>query len=471
MKWILFSVLCLSMLSAWAKKEETRFFGQNRSMTQWDGIDPDEFLNLNKWKYEQKLKDESPGWERALREQLLLNNMGRVLECVGRCRAHKGLGFNSLQFMSVLSKGDEVTTGENSYLWIYLFDGTLLRLSPESSVTMRELNIGVKENFLHVRLNAGNIYWHSRTESQFIEKDLRETDTQFLPLSFFEANDLAESEAVDNPEEDLFKFTLPDEPARKQTQRLNELIETNNSLTGQKRTFSYVVLPNTTLAGFDVHAEFIILAGSHSYIKQRQAVDVSMHDATDPTSLKLYYRGFENSRELTMRAGSWYIVDERGRNIDVHQPSSLFRMGEFITSYTPSIYVARELMLQRYSTFAFQEMSALKLAQEYGFRQWGSLAQKESDLSLRLEFLKEYTRKLETSNLNTAARFRERLKERGEPVPDSQYSARFFNQALVHYKRDREVRHHLMNVNDQSLNSTKKPLWHLLNSKKLELAR
>lgn len=463
------AMFCLGPLMAWASKEETRFLGQNRSMIQWSEIEPKDFLNLTKWQYDQKRKDESPEWERALRERLLVPDMGRVLECVGECRVHKGLGFNSLQFMSVVSKGDEVTTAENSYLWIMMFDGTMLRLSPESSITMRELNIGIKENFLHIRLNAGNIYWHSRSESEFVARELRETDTQFLPLPFYEANDSGQ-ELSDDSKDDLFQFTITDQPAMRQTQRLNQLINQNNNLTRQKKTYSYIVMPNTTLSGYDVNAEFIVLPASSSYIKQRLPNEIGLLEGQS-SALKLYYRGFENSRELTMRAGQWYEVDERGRNISPHEASSLFRMGEFITSHTPTIYVARELMMQKYSGFAFEDLSALQLAQNYGYRQWGSFDNPASDMSLRLEFLVEHTRKLETSNLNTAALFRERLKSRGESVEVYEYSARFFNQALVHYKRDSEVRHYLTRGKEETLNSTKKPLWRLLNSRKMELSK
>jgi hypothetical protein len=472
MKWFFLGLIFLTSFTAMSRDNEPRFFGQSRSMIEWQEVVPQDFLNFTKWKQDQAIKDQSPGWERALRERLLVPDMGRVIECVGECRAHKGLGFNSLQFMSVVSKGDEITTGENSYLWIYMFDGTLLRLSPESSLTMHELNIGTNENFLHVRLNAGNFYWHSRSENKFIARELRETDTQFLPLPFFDANDpgpaFADSE---DEEEDLFKFIVVDQPAYRQVKRLNQLISDNNLITRQKRTFSYIVMPNTTLSGYDVNAEFIVLAGGNTYAKKRKPQDIGLSEISNQSPLRLYYRGFENNRELIMRPGTWYSVDPRGRNIDVHQPSSLFRMGEFITSYTPTIYVARELMLQRYSRFAFAEISALRLAQDYGYRQWGSLSQPKSDLSRRLEFLKEYTRKLETSNLNTASLFRDRLRERGEIVSLPEYSARYFNRALVHYKRDQEVRHALTGRSEESLNSTKKPLWHSMQSRKLNQYR
>ena len=86
---------------------------------------------------------------------------------------------------------------------------------------------------------------------------------------------------------------------------------------------------------------------------------------------------------------------------------------------------------------------------------------KKSDLELRLEFLKEYFRRVETSNLLASGRFKERLEGRGEKSLTMTYGNYFFVNALNRYHSFGE------NMIDKSgdketgevLNSTTKLLW------------
>lgn len=460
MKWV--CLLVFLSLPAWSA-EELRFEGQGASLIRWDEIDPIEFLDLSQWKREQELKEAAPDWERALRERTLVTEMGRTIECVGDCRTYKGRSFNSLQFKSAVHAGDEVQTGVDSYLWIYLYDGTLVRLSPETSITLRELNIGTRENFVHIRINVGNVLWLTRTEASYQVRQSRETDSLFMPLDFYEANPPPKDPA---PAGDLWAQIQPDYPSQRQFERLNKLIEQNNGLTKGKRTYSFIVMPNGTIAGEGVQAEFIVLLGGATYFKHRNASELGLVESAQVPNISFLFRGYENKREFVIRPGQWYEIEPRGRSIETYTPPSLFGIGEYITSTIPTLLVARELMLEKYSSFAFTEMSALTLARQYGYRQWGELNRSGSDLAQRLGFLKEHTRRMETTNLLTAARFRERLQERGDEVPSTSYSARFFNQALVHFQRQREFEHSLTGQEQESLNSTQKTLWKRMHVKR-----
>jgi hypothetical protein len=463
---LLFMGLGILSLSLQALCSELRYYGQGRSLIQWDELDPKEFLDFTAWKLEQDLKERSPRWETVLRERSLTEVMGRALECSGQCRVYKGERFNSLRFRSALHQGDEVVTEGDSYLWIYFVDGTLMRLSPETSVTLKELNIGVAENFLHVRINSGNVLWLSRTENQYLEKDLRETDTLFLPLDFFEANPFVDvTPNQENGEEDLFASLKEPKLGLEQTKRLNTLIQVNNSLVNKKKTHSFAVMPNGTVYGVDMNAEFIVLLGDVSYVKQRSPADLSWKEGASASNLTFFFRGYENTRQTTIQSGQWYHVDVRGRTLEPHEPISLFGMGEFITSQIPTIYIARELLLNQYSRMAFEPISPLNLAQNHGYRQWGKISERGSDLNLRLEFLKEHTRRVETTNLLTATRFRERLESRGESLESMVYSNRFFSRALVDFRRNREVRHYLTGRREEILNSTQNPLWQRMHAK------
>lgn len=462
---ILITVLLAMAWPLGAQVSEVRYFGQGRSLINWQELDHNQFLDFTEWKLQQELRSQTPSWETVIRERALIELMGRALECVGECRVYKGEQFNSLRFKSALHQGDEVVTERDSYLWIYLMDGTLVRLSPETSITLKELNIGRQENFLHIRINSGNVLWLSRTESKYQEKDFRETDTLFLPLDFYEANSFTNQGEEEAETQDLFSLLIEKDGTKMQYDRLNRLIEFNNSLTNKKKTYSFAVMPNGTIFGPQLNMEFIVLLGGKSYFKQRSPQELGLEEGARALPLTFFYRGYENTRETAIQVGSWYEVDSRGRSIASHNPSHHFGMGEFITSNIPTFFVARELLLQLYSRFAYESLHPLVLAQEHGYRQWGRLDQEGSDLNLRLNFLKEHTRRVETTNLLTLGRFRERLMERGERLESMEYSPRYFQRALVEFQRNREVRHYLTGRPEEILNSTKKPLWHRMHAK------
>lgn len=452
------------MHSAWSSS--LNYQGQKRSLIEWDKIDADEWLSLTNWKIETALKDESPDWEKILRERRLVQLMGKALDCVGECRVYQGTKFNSVSFRSSLYQGDDIVTLKESYLWIYLMDGTMVRLSPESSITLREINIGTDEIMVQVRLNSGNILWLGRNQLPFEVTEGRETDTLFLSLSYYEAN--PELKMVDVNQADLFSWIEKDRTFEKQLERLNQLVEENNKIVNKKKSFAFLVMPNGSVFGEDIQAEFIILLGGESYIKSRLPEHMNQKtDSSNPSApLTFYYRGFENTREMTLAHDQWYEIEPRGRSISPYKAPSLFGIGEFITARIPSILIARELMMKEYSEFVFTEMSAYELAFNHGYRQWGSFKDASSDMSQRLNFLKEHTRRVETTQLLTSARFKDILEKRGEKMDSMTYSARFFNLALVDYNRKRETIFYTEGEAEEILNSTQKPLWKIMQSRR-----
>jgi hypothetical protein len=88
--------------------------------------------------------------------------------------------------------------------------------------------------------------------------------------------------------------------------------------------------------------------------------------------------------------------------------------------------VGRELLMQMYSNFVYQkDYDRLSLAKYEGFRLW-----EKTEMDLRLDFLKEYTRRIETTHLLSTTHFVERMKERGNTLASTEYSDIFFRKAL-----------------------------------------
>ena len=438
---------------------------QKNSVTKWDKLNYKKFLSLKEWKDESDERDQVPEWESIVRERNNREIVGRFFQCSGHCRVEHGAGFFNASYRSAIFEGDEVLTSGDSYAWIFLFDGTMVRLSPESSINFNEINIGKKENFLNARINAGNVLWLSRYESLFEEVNNRETDVLFFPLSMYEAQPIMDKRSYN--EDQLIESLEENKTVFNQYVNLNKLIASNNLFTLKKPTYAFIVAPNVTFMGHNPSLEIVSLLGGKTFFKNRSYTLLGLREDAEKdidkisNEILIQKRGFENSTLVPLENDKWMVMDEKGRNLEeANEHTYWLQMGEFITKYIPSIMVARELMLTKYSEFAFREkINPEKLAKNDGYRLWGSLknANQKDDLELRLDFLKEYFRRIETTNLLVLAHFSERLREKRELVKSMEYGNFFFIKALdKYYSFENYATDNDLNSN---LNSKSKVLW------------
>jgi len=440
---LLFFLILGPVVSAELKTRRLFYKGQNQSLIDWEGLDHS-WMDFRKWKLTLQYKEENPDWEVLMKNRQMREVLGRGIQCVGKCVLYRGVKSNNLHFRSLLIEGDEVKTGDDSYGWIFLLDGTLVRLSPNSSISLREINIGIDSIFFQVRINYGNILWLGRDIRPLKVENVPESDTVFLPLDFKESRPVILP--VSYSESDLFKaLKKPENYDRHQT-LLNRLIAENNLYIHNKPTYSFIVMPNGTFAGQNLQAEFIVLTGNESYLKKRTPDQLGLELEEDEEGLnkpaQFYYRGFDNKEVKDIETGIWYKVSPSGKEIDSvpKERNKNFWPGELLTGKITSILMARELLLRKYSTFMFEDLIDPHIfAEVHGYRLWGRMDDVyKEDLYRRLEFLKEYTRRIETNNFLVRGRFKKRLQKRGESLSEMQYSSKFFIKALKHYYRTRE---------------------------------
>lgn len=444
------------------KESKINFKGERASLINWEDVDEDKYLNFNQWKVDLKVKETEPLWRRNLQERRLRERMGYVLECVGICKNYRGVGFAKVDYLSTIREGDELQTGEDSYLWVFLFDGTLLRISPNSTITMKELNIGREENFVFIRVNAGNVLSWSRSGKEFVPQNFKETDPLFLPLSFLQAN--PETQNLKVKENDLFAYLEQSTNYLGKYERLNNLIKKNKEK--KKPTLYFFVMPNGTVFGRDLVAEFIVLTGNKSYFKLRNEEQVGLKEkAEKEETATFYFRGFNNTAEESLSEGKWYQIGAKGRVLQEYDDPRSFAIGEFVTKNIPTILVARELFYQKYSTFTQDKMDDQKLAENHGYRQWEPFSMEEGDMKLRLKFLIEYTRRAETTNLLAAEQFKKRLERRGEKWASSIYTREFYERAMGKFYNYRDGVS-ILSGTGETLNSEKKPYWKIIHGLK-----
>lgn len=440
-----------------AQEQKKDFKNQTQSVTPWGHIKADSFLSFQEWKNDTDLKAIYPDWQKILSERNLKEKVGNVFECVGVCRVDRGESFFNASHRTPVYEGDEFQTVGDSYAWIYLLDGTMVRLSPHSSITFNEFNIGVEKNFINARLNAGNILWLSRFESTYEEVNIRETDVLFFPLKTYEANPVTEIKPY--LEQDLLELIEESSTHLNHYKALNAVIEKNNPITRKKPTYAFLVMPNATVMGTSPSLEAVVLIGGKSFINNRSSATLGLTTQAS-SDLRIQLRGFDNKDLKAFTDDSWMVIDEKGRTLGIQEDVHLLGMGEFITKRIPSIMIGRELFLQEYSPFVFSEKpDPLVLARDYGYRLWN-----EKEMELRLSYLQEYFRRVETSNLLTSASFVRRLEARGDVIGAKgqvmEYGRHFFIRALNrYYTYEDDPRTKDYNPDLENLNSTQKLLW------------
>lgn len=140
--------------------------GQTYSLIPWSTLDPEEWLSIHNWRDEREIKDKNPDWKVRLRDDRQLELVGKIIKCSGECPVYRGVDGVLGQHLTRLVEGDELQTGKDSVAWVYLMDGTLLRVGPSSSVAMQEINWAKGEVFYHISLNRGHAYWHPRESGE-----------------------------------------------------------------------------------------------------------------------------------------------------------------------------------------------------------------------------------------------------------------------------------------------------------------
>ncbi|GAB4012106.1 MAG: hypothetical protein Fur0010_07630 [Bdellovibrio sp.] len=446
----------ITFCSAYATE---RFKGEKASIINWSKVRPEEWYDLGLWKKENEVKKLIPDWERNIRETSRTEMVGRVLECSGRCRIYRGLGYSSVQHLSAVFEGDEISTDNDGYLWLYLFDGTIVRLSPQSSMSLQEVNVAKDVIFYFARLNLGNMLWLTRKPAVYKPSPLKETDVLYFPLKLYEANYLEEVRLI--PDEDnLFGMIEEKSISLVQYSRLNKLMEERKDQK-LKTVATYLVLPNGTIWGKDLALEATVLTGKSSYFKLRSSTQLGQENIEYNRDVSFYFRGFENKGEERPEIGKWYEVGPKGREIQQYPLEQQFAVGEFVTSNIPSIYLAREFMMDRYGDFMHSVNDPVVLGNDYGFRLWTGF-EEGGELSKRVSFLKEFTRRIETTNLLSAEKLSKRMLERGEDIENLEYGPRFYERAINRYHIYKESMR-LINSDREPLNSELNPFWKRIN--------
>ena len=129
--------------------------------------------------------------------------------------------------------------------------------------------------------------------------------------------------------------------------------------------------------------------GSKAYFKRRTN--------DEGTSLLLQMRGY-SVRDLTdINELKWYEVAENGRNFSLAENDlGHLEITELLTKRIKTFELAREIWIDQYTGPIFATIeNKEKMAIKHGFKIWGE------EISKRFDFMLEYMRRIETTNLKS----------------------------------------------------------------------
>jgi hypothetical protein len=428
--------------------------GQGYSIIPWSTQDPEEWMNISNWIVEREIKDVSPDWKIRMRNAEHKELIGKVLQCKGSCSVFRGTNSAKVQHLSRILEGDELNTDKDTVAWVYLMDGTIMRLGPETSLSLQEINIGKTEFFFLARLNRGHIYWHPRAKGEVATEFAPETDSMSLPLLVRDANQEFYERQIFQAQDDQAHLKevmeLDENAVKAQFKALNDLKTKNGEFTHSTRFM--VVAPNSTLVARDVSFDFFYQPGGKSYFKKR--------GTQLGEEFSLHLRGYSMTQTIPVSEEQWQEVEANGRSFaSVAEASGMLQVMELLTKRIKTLELAREVWIRDFTLPILSVVSEpKKLAIDQGYTLWGE------EIDRRVQFLVEYTRRIETTNLRSLENLLTKLENNGEKVnrelTDIQYSA-----SLKHYLLGLKSRYDQKKMRVRDMNDLQYYVWILRNGK------
>ncbi len=356
------------------KDRKIRFKGEKNSSTDWTGKTGDDLLDYKKWKEKALASEKSENYAILSRAKEYREVVARVISCVGTCQAQREARDYKIQQKSKLIEGDEVYTEKDSYLWLALSSGEVLRLAPETSVFLREINFTDKNVFYFFRVNQGFIKLASRQhETGVAKQQFIMSDPLALPL-YPEISDPKWKE-----EKERKKYLLD----------FLDVTKTNSLWREKLRANFLFSLPNGVIdieeASFDVFTGTL----SKTYFKAYK----------DKSNSRGQFYYLDESKTETLSFDSWQEISFDGKELkplkEFHQ---VIYDGEvFFKNIIPLRFSSEVLMRLNIAEAFEQPLGGKTIANVFGIFRWDLLLS-QSDFDKRKEDLKKWALFLEKGN-------------------------------------------------------------------------
>ena len=380
---------------------------QFKDLTDWKNINASDWTDLSVWKMQRAAKDKTPNWRVLVRNKRDSEPVGKLIKCLGRCTYFTGEFSSQAKSLTNLKEGDEFQTSDNSTAWIVLVDGTLLRVSPNTSLTFNEVNLSKDEVFFLVRLNFGHLQYQSRLQGKFKALNESESDLAFLPLLVKKANreyfSILEYERFNKAEKIQYSI-VPNAGYISQYVDLNDRTNNKDHVALKRDTKIFFYTPNISLVSKNMNGSLFYSPRGNTYLKVEETIPffTSMDSRVQEVSYQL--RGYETRSMKALETNKWLKVNIEGTELSESSKNihHLHAARGFLRRI-PTIQLAREIYLNQYFVDALDPVhDGNTLARDHGIRLWNE--GKRPEMFLRETYLREYIRRTETTNLKSLAK-------------------------------------------------------------------
>jgi hypothetical protein len=375
---------------------------QGKSLIKWENLDPVTWLDYNQWLRERDQRDKIPDWKKKLRESTYEEIFAEVISCMNSCSIYRGEYKVPVNYSSRLFEGDEFQTGTDSGAWILLADGTLLRVSAQTSITLNEVNFSLKSSFISMRLNHGHIKTIRREVGLFSTDNLAETDQGFYPLKIKEANreffSRLEYQQLNHSQRQIY-LTKKNLGHFSQFKKLNEYLKTDLYL-NQRDSELFIVSPNVTIKALNSNIDMFYGVNGLGNFRVQKSIDRFKSSDERESSYFVMKRGYTNKSTENYAFDNWFEVDKEGREISTVKLDLEFRKLDLLVKRIPTIHISREILLaKKFKFLNLEKLDEKQFAQKFGYRLWT-----DEEFARRESYLLEYSRRVETTNLASVSK-------------------------------------------------------------------
>ncbi len=375
---------------------------QGKSLINWKSLDTSTWLDYNQWLREREQRDSMPNWKQRLRESTFEEKFGEVISCMNSCSIYRGEYKVTAGHSSRLFEGDEFQTESDSGAWILLADGTLLRVSAKTSITLNEVNFSQTNSFVSLRLNHGHIKSIRREVGVFSTDNMAETDQGFYPLKIKKANreffSRLEYQKLNHSQRQIY-LTKKNLGHFSQFKNLNDFLKEDHYL-NKRNNEIFVVTPNITLKAVNANLDMFYGVNGLGNFRVQKSIDRFKTADKRESFFFTMKRGYTNKETETYAFDQWFEVDKEGREISTVDLGLEFRKIDLLVKRIPAIHLAREILLeQKFKFLNIESLDEKDFAQSYGYRLWTN-----EEFSQRQAYLLEYSRRVETTNLASVSK-------------------------------------------------------------------
>lgn len=243
---------------------------------------------------------------------------------------------------------------------------------------------------------------------------------------------------------------LDENAVKAQVLRLNEVKKENNQV-GKIKTRFVLITPNATIVSQDSTFDALYLVGGSSYFKRR---------TLEEKAFSLQLRGYASAEIFSVDEASWYEVEGGGKSYQkLSDAPGHLQILELLTRRVKSIELAREIWFKEFSKPIIDAVNdPRKLAVDQGYTLWGS------ELTKRYQFILEYARRVETTQLRSIENLLERIEEKGskgrQVLSDDPY-----RKSLNHYLLGLKSRYDKKNLRVREMSDLQYYVWILKDGK------